>query len=159
MAGAVSGGACDRLFGRPVARRIRYEWTLRIEEHIVFPTPIAGDKSVGYPGRVPASDPLGGRWRELSEISYRGWKLSRLGRGPHKVAEFVLGEILTLWGFETDPVVAEVLSRLRATRSTSPSTNAMTATMPWRDRPRLPHPKRHRTAKNTYAPPDNAQSY
>ena len=36
---------------------------------------------------------------------------------PGGVREFVLGGLVTLWGYEADPVVmAELLSRLRSTR-------------------------------------------
>lgn len=56
---AVSSGACDRVFGYRGARH-RFHWELTIAEDIVFPTPLAGDRAVGLPDRVPASIPLGG---------------------------------------------------------------------------------------------------
>jgi hypothetical protein len=118
---AVSSGACDRVFGYRGARH-RFHWELTIAEDIVFPTPLAGDRAVGFPDRVPASIPLGGRWREPSQISFHGWSFSRRQCRPRKVVESVLGELLVLWGFEADPVVVdEVLARLRATRLTQPS--------------------------------------
>jgi hypothetical protein len=116
-----SSGACDGLFGRPGTRRLRYQWELRIAEHIVFPTPLAGDRAVGFTSRVPTGIPLGGHWREPSEIEYRGWNLSHSQRRPHQIVEFVLGELLALWGYEADPVVmAEVLARLRSMRVNQP---------------------------------------
>ncbi len=115
---AVSSGACDRLFGTRRGR-LRYEWEMEIEERIAFPTPLAHAGPVGFPGRVPTSIPLGGRWREPSQIHFRGWNLSRLQCKPDKVLGTVLSELLALWGFESDPVVmAEVRSRLRSMRAT-----------------------------------------
>lgn len=118
---AVSSGACDRVFGYRGARH-RFHWELTIAEDIVFPTPLAGDRAVGLPDRVPASIPLGGRWREPSQISFHGWSFSRRQSRPRKVVESVLDELLVLCGFEADPVVVdEVLAHLRATRLTQPS--------------------------------------
>jgi hypothetical protein len=118
---AVSSGACDRLFGLDRARRRHYNWELRIEERIVFPTPLAEGRAVGFPGHVPAPIHLGGRWREPSQIQFRGWDQSRLQGRPDSVVESVLTELLTLWGYEPDPVVlAEVLWGLRATRTGQP---------------------------------------
>jgi hypothetical protein len=118
---AASSGACDRLFGRPGTKRIRYHWELEIAERIVFPTPLAGDRAVGFPGRVPAPTPVGRHWREPSELRYRCWNLSRSMRRPQEIVEFVLRELLALWGYEADPVViAEVLDRLRAMRVNQP---------------------------------------
>ncbi len=115
---AVSSGACDRLFGTRRGR-LRYGWEMEIEERIAFPTPLAHAGPVGFPGRVPTSIPLGGRWREPSQIHFRGWNLSRLQCKPDKVLGTVLSELLALWGFESDPVVmAEVRSRLRSMRVT-----------------------------------------
>jgi hypothetical protein len=84
-------------------------------------SPLAGDRAVGFPGRVPAATPVGGNWREPSEIHYRCWNLSRSVRRPHEILEFVLGELLALWGYEADPVViAEILERLEAMRVNQP---------------------------------------
>ncbi len=94
--------------------------TVGIEGRIVFPTPLAHAGPVGFPGRVPASIPLGGRWREPSQAHFRGWDFSRLQCKPDRVVETVLSELLALW-VESDPVViAEVQSRLRSVRTAQP---------------------------------------
>jgi hypothetical protein len=99
---AVSSGACDRLLGHRGGRR-RYQWELQIEERIVFPTPLAEGRAVGFPDRVPASIPLGGHWREPSQIHYRGWDYTRLRCRPERVVESVLAELLTLWATRLTP--------------------------------------------------------
>jgi hypothetical protein len=117
-ASAVTSGAYERLLGLPGWGRRRYCWALEIEERIAFPTPLAGSDCIGFPGRIPASVPLGGVRPEPSMAFSRGWDLSRLNCRPEHLVESVLGDLLAHWGYENDPVVvAEIVAALRLTRT------------------------------------------
>jgi len=69
---------------------------------------------------------VGGNWRGPSEIHYRCCNLSRSLRRHHEIVEFVLREILALWGYEADVVVmAEILDRLRVMRLNQPASDRL----------------------------------
>ncbi len=115
---AISSGAYDRLLRVRNRKRRRYRWELEIGERITFPTPLAGSHAIGFPGRIPASIPLGGSRPEPSEVFFRGWHLSRRHCRPERLVKFVLAELIAHWGYENDPeVVSDIMAALRSIRT------------------------------------------
>lgn len=115
---AISSGAYDRLLRVRGRKRCRYRWELEIGERITFPTPLAGSHAVGFPGRIPASIPLGGSRPEPSEVFFRGWHLSRRRCRPERLVTFVLAELFAHWGYENDSgVVSDIMAALRSVRT------------------------------------------
>jgi hypothetical protein len=118
-ASAIASGAYERLLGLPPGwRRRRYNWELEVEEHIAFPTPLAGSRTVGFPTRTPGLVPLGGGRPEPSEVFFRGSDLSRHSCRPERLVASVLGDLLAHWGYEVDPlVISDVVATLRLIRT------------------------------------------
>lgn len=122
---AVFSGAYDRFLGRRAVPWNRCWWTFELSERIAFPTPLAGDRAVGFPGAVPERMPPVRRSHEPGGRGYRGVNYARLRPRPKTVMGMVLRQLLPHWGYTADSaVIAEVVAHLDALRTGRPVATA-----------------------------------